>query len=162
MSQKGDPHYPLRPECANVDEPMRKPVVKLGKMITDRVPIKLGMKKITKDDPEYWAVARLCTDEEAELALKFGGIRKPKTFKELKKLGIEISSTENEVIVKESNISNIEELYGHNDHRIVMALAILASSSEKEIVIDGVEAINKSYPKFFEDLEKIGVNVYDI
>ncbi len=86
MSQKGDPHYPLRPECANVDEPMRKPVVKLGKMITDRVPIKLGMKKITKDDPEYWAVARLCTDEEAELALKFGGIRKPKTFKELKKL----------------------------------------------------------------------------
>ena len=81
---------------------------------------------------------------------------------ELKKLGIEISSTDNEVIVKESNISNIEELYGHNDHRIVMALAILAASSEKEIVIDGVEAINKSYPKFFEDLEKIGVNVYDI
>ena len=55
-------------------------------MITDRVPVKLGLHKITKDDPEYWAVARLCTDEEAELAMKFGGIRKPKTFAQLKKL----------------------------------------------------------------------------
>jgi NADPH-dependent glutamate synthase beta subunit-like oxidoreductase len=90
MEAKNDPHYPLRPECANVDEPMRKSIVKLGKMITDRIPIKLGLHKITKDDPEYWAVARLCTDEEAELALKFGGIRKPKTFAELRELsGIE-------------------------------------------------------------------------
>ena len=90
MEAKGDPHYPLRPESANVDGPMRETVVKLGKMITDRIPIKLGLQKITKDDPEYWAVCRLCTDEEAELALKFGGIRQPKTFEELKKIsGIE-------------------------------------------------------------------------
>lgn len=86
MAAKNDPNYPLRPEYAKVDEPFREPVAKLGKMITDRIPIKLGLHKITKDDPEYWAVARLCTDEEAELALKFGGIRKPKTFRELKKL----------------------------------------------------------------------------
>ena len=86
MGAKNDPNYPLRPESATVDEPFREPVAKLGKMITDRVPIKLGLHKITKDDPEYWAVARLCTDEEAELAMKFGGIRKPKTFAQLKKL----------------------------------------------------------------------------
>jgi ferredoxin len=54
-------------------------------MITDRAKIKLGLEKITKDDPEYWAVARLCTDEEAEFVIKnFGGIRKPKTFAQLK------------------------------------------------------------------------------
>ena len=86
MGAKNDPNYPLRPESATVDEPFREPVAKLGKMITDRVPVKLGLHKITKDDPEYWAVARLCTDEEAELAMKFGGIRKPKTFAQLKKL----------------------------------------------------------------------------
>ncbi|MCR4956675.1 MAG: FAD-dependent oxidoreductase [Lachnospiraceae bacterium] len=90
MAAQGDPHYPLRPEYVNVDGPMREPIVKLGKMITDRIPIKLGLHKITKDDPEYWAVSLLCTDEEAELALKFGGIRQPKTFEELKALsGIE-------------------------------------------------------------------------
>ncbi|MCR5667737.1 MAG: FAD-dependent oxidoreductase [Lachnospiraceae bacterium] len=82
---KNDPNYPLRPECANVDGPIREPIVKLGKMITDRAKIKLGLEKITKDDPEYWAVARLCTDEEAEFVIKnFGGIRKPKTFAQLK------------------------------------------------------------------------------
>lgn len=32
MEAKGDPHYPLRPESANVDGPMRETVVKLGKM----------------------------------------------------------------------------------------------------------------------------------
>lgn len=82
---KNDPNYPLRPESANVDGPIREPIVKLGKMITDRAKIKLGLEKITKDDPEYWAVARLCTDEEAEFVIKnFGGIRKPKTFAQLK------------------------------------------------------------------------------
>ena len=91
MAAKGDPHYPLRPECANVDEPFRQPVADLGKLITDRIPIKLGKQKITKDDPEYWAVARLCTDEEARLALKvFKKIRSPKTFDQIQKAsGIE-------------------------------------------------------------------------
>ncbi|MCR5753194.1 MAG: FAD-dependent oxidoreductase [Acetatifactor sp.] len=90
MGAKNDPHYPLRPENANVDGPFREPIAKLGKMITDRIPIKLGLHKITKDDPEYWALACMCTDEEAELALKFGGIRKPKTFAEIKAIsGIE-------------------------------------------------------------------------
>ncbi|MBP5304662.1 MAG: FAD-dependent oxidoreductase [Lachnospiraceae bacterium] len=96
MEAKNDPHYPLRPESANVDGPFREPVAKLGKMITDRIPIKLGLHKITKDDPEYWAVAALCTDEEAELALKFGGIRKPKTYKEIK----EFSGLDDEKLTK--------------------------------------------------------------
>ena len=56
----------------------REPIVKLAKMITDRVPQKLGIKKITKYDPEYWGLAAMCTDEMAEIALKMG-VRKPKT-----------------------------------------------------------------------------------
>lgn len=82
---KNDPNYPLRPASVNVDGPMREPIVKLGKMITDRAKIKLGLQKITKDDPEYWAVSLLCTDEEAQFIIdNFGGIRKPKTYAQLK------------------------------------------------------------------------------
>ncbi len=79
-----------RPDCIKDDNsPVREPVMKLGKLITDRIPIKLGLEKLTKDDPEYWAVAAMVTDEEAELALKLG-VRKPKTFEEIQKLsGIE-------------------------------------------------------------------------
>lgn len=64
------------------NEKEREPIVRLAKMITDRVPQKLGLKKITKEDPEYWGLAALCTDEMAEVALKMG-VRKPKTLKQI-------------------------------------------------------------------------------
>ncbi len=66
-----------------LEGPFREPIAKLGKMITDRIPQKLGIKKIERTDPEYWALALMITDEEAELCLKFGGIRKPKTLKQM-------------------------------------------------------------------------------
>ena len=45
---------------------------------------------------------------------------------------------------------------GANDHRIVMAAAIAAAFAEGESVITGYEAINKSYPEFFEDFKRTG------
>ena len=74
-----------KPECVKDDGPFREPIAKLAKMVTDRIPQHLGLKKITKDDPEYWGLAAIATDEEAELALKMG-VRKPKTFAQLKEL----------------------------------------------------------------------------
>ena len=67
------------------NEPFREPIAKLGKKITDRIPQKLGLKKITRNDPEYWGLAGVLSDEEAELALKLG-VRKPKTLPEIVKL----------------------------------------------------------------------------
>lgn len=65
--------------------PVREPILKLGKMVTDRAAIKLGLEKLTADDPEYWGLAAICTDEMAEVALKMG-VRKPKTLSELVKI----------------------------------------------------------------------------
>ena len=45
---------------------------------------------------------------------------------------------------------------GANDHRIVMAFSVAAAFAEGESVITGVEAVNKSYPEFFEDFKKLG------
>ena len=81
-----NPNYPLRPESVNVDGPMKEPIAALGKLITDRIPIKLGLKKVTKDDPEYWAVRILCYDDEsiAQFVIdNFKAIRQPKTFAQL-------------------------------------------------------------------------------
>ena len=64
------------------EEPVREPILKLAKMVTDRIPQKLGLEKITKDDPEYWGLAVMCTDEMAEIALKMG-VRKPKTLDDM-------------------------------------------------------------------------------
>ena len=70
---------------AVMEGPFREPIAKLGKMITDRIPQKLGLKKIERTDPEYWALALMISDEEAEIALKFGGIRIPRTLPEMAK-----------------------------------------------------------------------------
>lgn len=72
---------------------------------------------------------------------------------ELKKFGVKISSTEDEIQIQ-GNASYMchEDLRGHNDHRIVMALSIAATCSQSACVIDDAQAINKSYPTFFEDL----------
>ncbi len=79
------PDYVYPEHKADHNEPVRENIVKLGKMITDRIPQKLGIKKITQDDPEYWGLAGVVTDEEAEIALKMG-VRKPKTLQEMVKL----------------------------------------------------------------------------
>ncbi|MDO4312389.1 MAG: FAD-dependent oxidoreductase [Eubacteriales bacterium] len=61
-------------DMSNVPRPL---ILELGQMITDR----LG-RKITVDDPEYWGLECIVTDEMAEVALKMG-VRKPKTLGEL-------------------------------------------------------------------------------
>ena len=79
------PDYVYPEFTPNPNEPFREPIAKLGKKITDRIPQKLGLKKITRNDPEYWGLAGVLSDEEAELALKLG-VRKPKTLPEIVKL----------------------------------------------------------------------------
>ena len=79
------PDYVYPEFTPDPSEPFREPIVKLGKKITDRIPQKLGLKKITRNDPEYWGLAGVLTDEEAELAVKLG-VRKPKTLAEIVKL----------------------------------------------------------------------------
>ena len=65
-----------------VEEPRPK-IAKLVAMITDRVPAKL--KGVKGNDPEYWGLADLISDEMADVALKMG-VRKPKTIGQLMKL----------------------------------------------------------------------------
>ncbi len=79
------PDYVYPSYSPDPNEPFREPIAKLGKKITDRIPQKLGLKKITREDPEYWGLAGVLTDEEANLALKMD-VRKPKTLDEMVKI----------------------------------------------------------------------------
>lgn len=76
-------------------------------------------------------------------------------MEELVKTGIRMHADEDTVTV-EGGIPHGAELYGHNDHRIVMAMSVLAASMDEPAVIDGSEAVTKSYPDFFRDLERTG------
>ncbi len=80
---------------------------------------------------------------------------------ELKKFGANVKVYENSVEIEKTQLKPpIVPLCGHNDHRIVMALSVLAAVFGAEI--DGAEAVNKSYPDFFRVIKKTGVNVYEI
>lgn len=75
---------------------------------------------------------------------------------ELRKFNVEIHSTQGEVFITgNQQYACSEQLMGHNDHRIVMALCVAALCSQSECSIEEAQAINKSYPSFFEDIERI-------
>ncbi|MBQ9920255.1 MAG: 3-phosphoshikimate 1-carboxyvinyltransferase [Clostridia bacterium] len=77
---------------------------------------------------------------------------------ELLKLGGGLVFGDNTITVPKQQLSyNGQALYGHNDHRIVMALSVILSKIGG--TIDGVEAVKKSYPNFFEDIKQLGANV---
>ncbi len=79
---------------------------------------------------------------------------------ELSKLGVQMTTTESEIIIDGNTTYDTDEiLSSHKDHRIVMSLSVAATLCNKPILIEGAQAINKSYPTFFEDLQSIGVKV---
>ena len=75
---------------------------------------------------------------------------------ELSKFGVKMDIKENSVRVYASEIKTpTEEIYGHNDHRIVMAMSVLATKTGA--VINGAEAVRKSLPDFFDRLCCLGI-----
>ncbi len=79
---------------------------------------------------------------------------------ELEKIGCEMSIHNNSMAVHgKTGIEKSVEFWGHNDHRVVMALSVLAAASEHPVIIDDAQAVGKSYPNFFEDLQKTGIEV---
>lgn len=79
---------------------------------------------------------------------------------ELNKCGVRISTTEGEILINGAEQYSCDEiLSGHKDHRIVMSLSVAATLFDKPVVIVGAQAINKSYPTFFDDLQKLGCKV---
>lgn len=75
---------------------------------------------------------------------------------ELEKLGVKVTVEENTIIVDPSGIhAPNEALDGHNDHRIVMSLAIMLTQFGGKI--NGAQAVSKSMPQFFTMLNSLGI-----
>lgn len=75
---------------------------------------------------------------------------------ELEKLGVKVTVEENTITVDPSGIHAPNEvLDGHNDHRIVMSLAIMLTQFGGKI--NGAQAVSKSMPQFFTMLNSLGI-----
>ena len=76
--------------------------------------------------------------------------------KEFGKLGIDVDLSEDNVMkIRGGKISGGAEVESHGDHRMAMTLAVAALLSDEPITIHGAECVSKSYPEFFEDLERL-------
>ena len=79
---------------------------------------------------------------------------------ELRKLGGRIESDGGTVTVRLSALhAPAGPLWGHNDHRVVMSLTVLAAAAGLPVQIDGAEAVAKSWPGFFAAVRQLGVEV---
>ncbi len=77
---------------------------------------------------------------------------------ELSKFSADITVLEDEIIIKKADLKTpTENICGNNDHRIAMSLTVISSVFGG--VIENAECVNKSYPLFFEDCEKLGIKL---
>ncbi len=139
------------------DEDMRPEILELGKTITDRAKIKLGLQKITKYDPEYWAVSKLApTKEIADLALSMGGIRKPKTFEQLLEITGLDEETLKERLEKASYTGLLEWNYENDAHekQWVLPMFVPGSAEFSNMNQDFLEE-NPEMGRFFERMSRL-------
>jgi 3-phosphoshikimate 1-carboxyvinyltransferase len=78
---------------------------------------------------------------------------------ELGKMNASIHVTDDTLIVDGSSMVKGAVIDPHGDHRIAMACSIAALGAEGSTTITDAECVNKSYPRFYEDLEMIGVKI---
>lgn len=78
---------------------------------------------------------------------------------EFGKMGINIILQDDLMLVEGGTGLNGATVHSHHDHRIAMACAVAALNAVGNTVIEEAEAINKSYPDFYEHLIRLGVNL---
>ena len=77
---------------------------------------------------------------------------------EFVKMGVQIELQDDLMMIKGSPVK-AAKVHSRHDHRIAMACAVAALKADGEIIIEEAEAINKSYPDFYDHLKKLGASV---
>ena len=78
---------------------------------------------------------------------------------EFGKMGVEIKLEADKMMIAGGNSLKGARVHSHHDHRIAMACAAAALKANGETVIEEAEAVNKSYPGFYNDLKLLGAAV---
>ena len=78
---------------------------------------------------------------------------------EFEKMGITIKLQDDLMMIEGGNGVKGSKVHSHHDHRIAMACAVAALQADGETMIEEAEAVNKSYPQFYEDLKLLNAAV---
>jgi 3-phosphoshikimate 1-carboxyvinyltransferase len=83
------------------------------------------------------------------------------TATELGKMGIKVDITDNAMLVYGGKPHGAE-VEAHSDHRLAMSLSIAALFARGDSIINGAEAVAKSYPRFFNDLASLRAKIEEL
>lgn len=128
----------------------RKLILKLGQMITDRIGV-----KVTVDDPEYWGLACVLTDEMAEVCLAMK-VRKPMTSQEIaKKCGKPLERVE-QLLQEMSVIGMIEYNWENADRHKQYVLPMFVPGCAEFMMMNKTQV--EEHPEladFFENMSRL-------
>lgn len=115
--------------------------------IPDAVPVIAAIASTAKGETVIWGGERLRIKESDRIQ---------STCAMLRSLGADISETDDGMIIRGKEFLSGGETPSYNDHRIAMAAAVAACRCKNPVIIRNAEAVNKSYPEFFNDFNKLG------
>lgn len=160
----------LNPDSTQGDKAIIEVLKRMGARISDNYKADVsalhGCKVDAADIPDAVPViAAIAATAEGETVIFNGERLRIKesdriqtTCEMLRSLGADITETDDGMIIRGKKTLSGGETQSFNDHRIAMAAAVAAVRCEGDVIIRSAEAVNKSYPAFFEDYNKLGGN----
>jgi len=121
-----------------------------AKDIPDLVPVCAALACYSEGTSKLYNARRLVYKESDRLS---------SLHAELKKMGADIKTIEDGLIIKGPCPLHGTTIDPHNDHRIAMTCAVAALGARGETRIQNSECVRKSYPNFFDDLRSLGADV---
>ena len=128
----------------------RKLILKLGQMITDRIG-----HKVTVDDPEYWGLAEVLTDEMAEVCLSMK-VRKPMTLEQIAKKSGKDKERVQQLLDEMSVIGMIEYNWENEDRHKQYVLPMFVPGCAEFMVMNKKQC--EEHPilaDFFENMSRL-------
>ncbi len=119
----------------------------------DLVPVVAAVALAAREQTHIYNAARLRLKECDRLSA---------IAKTLASLGAQIEQTADGLFFTESGCLHGASVSSENDHRIVMMAAIASAVCPGELIIENADAVNKSYPRFFEDFRQLGGQVQEV
>ncbi len=133
----------------------RELILKLGKKITDRIPYKLGKEKLTVNDPEYWGLAGVVTDEMAEVALCMD-VRKPITLPKLAKKTRKPEAELEKLLQEMAVVGLIEYNWENPQHEKQYILPMFVPGSAEFMVMNKAQVEEHTeIADFFEHMSRL-------
>lgn len=123
-----------------------------GDVVTDSVPALVAAACFAEGTTRFENVATLRLKESNRI---------DDLCAQLRRAGCDVEAEPDAIVVhgRPDGVAGGTTVDGHDDHRLIQALAVVALRSRDGLTITGAEAIAKSYPTFFEDLTRLGAEI---